>query len=197
MRSSLVLIFTVAVLAFPATALAKGPDSASISGPGISGSIRIDGIGEGDLGTPLGALTSQGGFFSQAFGHHPDGPTSKVRPVGDLGPRYRVVYSVPTPNGRRSIEADLYPYATPRPVTYMKPGQSFFGAMRTYGGWYVGKPGLAQMLFEAGLPEHAPSGGGSHLWRWIGSSAFALAAVAAVAALLLRRRPQSTPAPAS
>jgi hypothetical protein len=104
---------------------------------------------------------------------------------------------VPTPNGRRSIEADLYPYATPRPVTYMKPGQPFFGLMRTYGGWYVGKPGLKKMLFEAGLPGRTPSDGGSHAWRWIGSSVLALAAVAAVAALLLRRRPRSKPAPAS
>lgn len=197
MRSSLIVMFTVAALAFPAATLAKGPDSASISGPGISGSIRIDGNGEGGLGTPLGVLTSQGGFFSQAFGHHPDDPTSKVRPVGDLGPRYHVVYSVPTPNGRRSIEADLYPYATPRPVTYMKSGQPFFGLMETFGGWYVGKPGLRQMLIEAGLPASASRGGGSHPWRWIGSSIVALAAVAAVAALLLRRRPQSTPAPAA
>ncbi len=190
-------MFTVAALAFPTTALAKGPDSASISGPGISGSIRIDGNGEGGLGTPLGALTSQSGFFSQAFGHHPDDPTSNVRPVGDLGPRYRVVYSVPTPNGLRSIEADLYPYATPRPMTYMKPGQPFFGAMRTYGGWYVGKAGLKQMLIEAGMPDRVPTGGGSHGWRWIGIGALAVAVIAAAAALLLRRRPQSTPAPAS
>ncbi len=198
MRSSRLLTVVVAALALPAAALAKGPDYASISGPRINGSIRVDGNGEeGGPGTPLGALVAYGGYPSQVFGHHPADPTTSTRPEGNLGPRYRIVYSVPTPTARRSIEADLYPYARPRPVTYMKPGQPFFGAMRTYGGWYVGKPGLTQMLFEAGLPERAPSGGGSHPWRWIGSSVLALGAVAAVAALLLRRRPQSTPAPAS
>jgi hypothetical protein len=79
----------------------------------------------------------------------------------------------------------------------MKSGQPFFGLMETFGGWYVGNSGLRQVLIEAGLPASASRGGGSHPWRWIGSSIVALAAVAAVAALLLRRRPQSTPAPAA
>jgi hypothetical protein len=198
MRTSLVLTLTVAALALPAAALAKGPDHASISGPGISGSIRVDGDGEeGGTGTPLGALVAYGGYPSQVFGHHPADPTTRARPAGHLGPRYEIVYSVPTPTGRRSIDADLYPYATPRPVTYMKPGQPFFGAMQTYGGWYVGKPGLKQMLSGAGLFKHSSGSAGSHTWRWIGGGVFALAALAAASMLLFRRRPQSAPARAS
>jgi hypothetical protein len=129
MRISLIVTFAVAALTLPATALAKGPDHATISGPGISRSIPIDGDGEGaGTATPLGALVTYGGYFTQMFGHHPDDPTTTVRPGGYLGPRYRIVYSVPTPSGRSSIEADVYPYAVPRAVTYMEPGQPFFDA---------------------------------------------------------------------
>jgi hypothetical protein len=191
MRISLILLI-VAAFALPPAALAKGPDYALLSGPGISGSIRIDGEGEAGTGTPLGALVTYGGFPSQVFGHHPADPTTRARPQGTLGPRYHLVYSVPTPAGRRSIDADLYPYATPRPLTYMKPGQPFF-EVHTYGGWYVANPGLQRTLVDVGLP----GGGSSHTWRWLGVGALALAALACTAALLLRRRPQSAPAPVS
>jgi hypothetical protein len=196
MRTALFLV-VFGALALPGAALAKGPDYAEISGPGISGSIRVDGDGEGGTGTPLGALVSYGGFPSQVFGHHPNDPTTQVRPSGRLGPRYRVVYSVPTPTGRRSLIADLYPYATPRPLTYMKSGQPFFQGMQTQGGWYVARPGLKRALVQVGLPGLEPKSS-SHAWRWLGIAALAFAALAAVAAALLsRRRPQSRPAPAS
>jgi hypothetical protein len=192
----LLFIAGVAALAFPAAAVAKGPDYAVLSGPGISGSIRIDGDGEGGgTSTPLGALTTYGGFFSQMFGHHPADPTSRTRPRGTLGPRYEIVYSVPTPTGRYSIESDVYPYAQPRPVTYMKPGQPFYD-MHTYGGWYVGKPGLKRTILEAGLPR-AGAGGTSHTWHWIGIGVLAFGTAACALAFVLRRRPQSAPLPAS
>ena len=189
---TLFFLFVVAALAFPAAATAKGPDYALLSGPGISGSIRIDGDGESGTGTPLGALATYGGFFSQMFGRDPADPTTRVRPSGTLGPRYEIVYSVPTPTGRSSIESDVYPYAKPHAVTYMKAGQPFYD-MHTYGGWYVAKPGLKRTLLEAGLPG-VGAGGSSHTWRWVGIGALALGAVASVAVFLLRRRPQTAPA---
>jgi hypothetical protein len=91
----------------------------------------------------------------------------------------------------------VYPFAIPRGVTYMKPGQPFFRGMQTHGGWYVARPGLRRTLVQAGLPETAPSGTATHTWRWLGIGAGTFAALAATALLLLRRRPQSTPAPAS
>jgi hypothetical protein len=199
MRISLLVLPLVATLAVAPTALAKGPDYALLSGPGVSGSIRIDGDGEeGGTRTPLGALVFQGGYASQVFGHHPQEPTTRTRPAGSLGPRYRIMYSVPTPTARRSIVADVYPYAIPHAITFMKPGQAFFGAMRTHGGWYVAKPGLRLTLLTAGLPGRSVSGGTTHWWRWAGITSVVVAAlVAGVIVLLFRRRPQSAPAPAS
>src|SRR5438034_4696214 len=84
MRATLVLTFAAAALALPAAATAKGPDYALLTGPGIDGSIRIDGDGEAGPATPLGALVAYGGYATQMFGHHPKDPTSSVRPRGQF-----------------------------------------------------------------------------------------------------------------
>jgi hypothetical protein len=192
MRTSLILTLALAALALPLAAAAKGPDAATLSGPGIDGSLPVTGAGEGGPGTPLGDLVQYGGFFPQMFGESPD-PTTRARPAGELGPRYSVVYSVPGPNGRDAIRQDLYPYATPAPVSYIRPGISFWDGQRTHGGWYAADPALLGSLTKIGLPASPPAVGGSHVWRWTGVGLAALAAVAALL-LLLRRRPRPEPA---
>jgi hypothetical protein len=142
----------VVALALPATAAAKGPASASISGPDVR-SLAIQGQGEGQPGTPLGMLVDAGGYFSQMFGENPD-PTVKARPKGILGPRYKVVYVVPGPNGIESkVVQFLYPFAKPVPLTYMKPGQRFWNTERAHGGWYRSSTALTRMLITKGLPR--------------------------------------------
>jgi hypothetical protein len=77
MRTSLILtIAFLASLAFPSLAAAKGPATATMSGPGISGIQHLSGDSEGGAGSPLGALTMRGGFFPQVFGQLPD-PTRR------------------------------------------------------------------------------------------------------------------------
>ena len=76
------------------------------------------------------------------------------RPKGNLGPRYTIEYHVPGPEGDAfSIEQDLYPYAQPSAVTYMKPGQRIFD-MATVGGWWSNAT-LKDDLVALGLPESA------------------------------------------
>ena len=75
-----------AALALPGLASAKGPSSASISGPGLDRSLAIRGQGEMGPGTPLGSLVDDGGYFSQMFGQTPD-PTLETRPAGALDAR--------------------------------------------------------------------------------------------------------------
>lgn len=67
--------------------------------------------------------------MAQMYGQTPTA-TLKTQPKGAvLGPRYRIVYTVPGPNATRSRVVQLfYPYAKPVPLTYMKPGQSYWGA---------------------------------------------------------------------
>ena len=175
MRRLLVLatVGTLAALAAIAPASAKGPSAASLTGPGIDHALPVKGEGEMGPGTPLGALVQFGGFFPQVFGQIPD-PTTRTRPTADLGPRYRVVYRVPGPNGNSTIVQDVYPYAKPSPVTSMRAGQRFWDGMRTHGGWIVSEGGLKAALVKAGLPASPPtSGGGSFPWEWTGAGALA------------------------
>jgi LPXTG-motif cell wall-anchored protein len=152
-------------LLLPATAAAKGPSEASISGGGLEKTIRLSGNGEsGD--TPLGHLTTESGFFPAAFGQSPD-PRLPKRPSGNLGPKLTIHYVVPGPNAATfRITEDAYPYAAGGALTYMKPGQPIFD-MKTVGGW-IRAYGLKQTLVAQGLPAR-PAGSSS-------GSSFALVA---------------------
>lgn len=189
MRRFLLLATAGALAALVATspAAAKGPSTASVTGPGLDHALPVNGDGESGTGTPLGSLTQLGGYFPQVFQEFPD-PTTRTRPTGDLGPRYRIEYRVPGPNGNGSkLVQDVYPYAK-TPVTYMRPGERFWGVNRTHGGWFVAGPGLKATLVAAGLPKSPPTAasGGSFPWAW--TLAGALAAVVLLALVLRRRR---------
>jgi hypothetical protein len=147
-RLSVLFVAGLALL-LPVCAAAKGPSAATISGPGLAAPLAITGLGEGDASTDLGRLVTDGGFFAQTFGSSPS-PLLRVQPAG-LGPRYVVTYTVPGPVDA-TLEQELYPYAAGSPVTYMRPGQRFWGDQRTVGGWYRGTPQLKTMLIHAGLP---------------------------------------------
>jgi hypothetical protein len=155
MRRYLIAAAVIGALSLPASAVAKGPISASIAGPGLDGPLLIKGDGEGPA-SALGRLTSAGGFFAQMFGQSPD-PTLASRPSGRLGPRYTAVYVVPGPNDIQSrVVQYIYPYAKPVAVTYLKPGQRFWNGRKAHGGWYRGSARLKRVLVRAGLPATAP-----------------------------------------
>ena len=142
-----------AALLVPGTAAAKGPSTASITGPGLERQLAVAGQGELGPGTPLGTLVDSGGFMAQMYGQTPT-PTLDVRPKGALGPRYTVVYVVPGPNSVASrVVQFLYPYAKPVPLTYMKAGQTYWGTRKTHGGWYRASTALTRALVAAGLPS--------------------------------------------
>ena len=143
-------------LALPVLAAAKGPVGASISGPGLDRSLSVRGDGEGP-GTALGTLAMASGFFPQMFGQTPD-PTLTSRPGTSLGPRYRVVYAVPGPNGVESRIVQLvYPYAKLGALSFMRPGQVFWDGETTHGGWFRAGASLKRMLVRAGLPTKPSS----------------------------------------
>jgi hypothetical protein len=156
MRTYVICAAIVLALTLPALASAKGPSSASISGPGLNGSIAIRGDGE-MAGNRLGTLADASGLFAQMFGQTPD-PTLASRPAGTLGPRYTTVYVVPGPSDIQSrVVQRIYPYAKPVALTFLKPGQKFWLGRRTHGGWFRAAPALKRMLVRAGLPARAPS----------------------------------------
>ena len=185
MRRFLLLATAGAFAALVATApaAAKEPTTASLTGPGLNHAVPFSGNGESGPGTPLGSLVELGGFFPQVFQRFPD-PITRTRPTGNLGPRYRIEYRLPGPSGNGTLVQDVYPYAE-TPVTYMSPGQHFWGGDRTYGGWFLA-PGLKATLVAAGLPETPPSAStGSSPWPWTLAGSLA---VVVLLAFMLRRR---------
>lgn len=153
-RRYLVSLAVGAALVVPATAAAKGPSSASVSGPGLDRTLTITGIGEGP-GTALGDLADEAGFFPAAFAEEPN-PLLPHRPAGKLGPRLTIRYVVPGgANETYRIRQDAYPYAEGGAVTYMRPGQPIFGTT-THGGWYRAY-GLRRTLVRHGLRATAVS----------------------------------------
>lgn len=173
-------------LLIPATAGAKGPSEATITGPGLSSPIRFAGD-EGNYSQAFGDLINLGGFFPQAFGQSPS-PVKRNRPSTALGPRYEVAYVVPGPS-TDTLRQWLYPYASGGPVTYMRPGQKFWGTQYTFGGWLRAGAGLKPMLVAAGLPQTAPaSRHGSSSGRTAIMLGGGLGFVLALGALLLYRR---------
>jgi hypothetical protein len=190
----------LAALVLPATASAKGASAAKIEGPGLSSAIvlKSDNSGDPSAGSKLGRLAQESGFFALVFGQTPD-PTVSGRVKSILGTRYRVTYTMPGPNGESSkLRQDLYPYAKPYPVSYMKPGQSFWGGQKTHGGWYIGSASLRSAASAAGVPAPArttapPSsdGGGWLSGRLVTALVIAVAvALVAAGAVAVRRRPR-------
>jgi len=176
----------------PSVASAKGPSEASIEGPGLSGSLSLPG---GEANGLLGEFIMSAGFFPAVFRQSQD-PMLEARPQTALGPKYVVTYVMPGPNGEEDVvRQDVYPYAKPDPVTYMKPGQRLWGTKETNGGWFIGLYGLKDMLVEAGLPATAPTAGvDEDPFPWTLIAAFAVLGAFLVLALgtfARRRRPQA------
>jgi hypothetical protein len=180
----------LAALLVPTAMLGKGASEATITGPGLGNGITLAGEGAPDGGT-LMRLAESAGFFPAVFRTTPN-PMLTKRPKGSLGPKYRITYTMPGPeNDVSRITQDLYPFAKPQPVSYVKPGQTFFGDQKTLGGWFVANYVLKQQLVSVGLPETPPGGGGSDgPWLVLVAVASAVAVFAAVLSVLrLRRRP--------
>jgi hypothetical protein len=191
------LALTIAALVLSTAALAKGPSEAVVNGPGDGGGINFGGGGGPPDSGPLGALAEQTGLYPAVFAQQPD-PMLKTRPRGDLGPKYTITWTVPGPNNETwKLHQDVYPYATPAPVTYMEPGQPVY-ADKTRGGWFQAGPELKQTLVDAGLPTSAPGGssGSSDFPTTLFSLLTAFLLFAAATALLIRRRTRPRPAAA-
>lgn len=171
-----ILLIAAVALVLPAAALAKGPSEAVLTGPGLDDDgIAISGLGD-DSGIVNGA-----GFFQATFGQQPD-PMLAAPPAGKLGPKYTLTYTVPGPSGSdATIAQDVYPFAQPSPLTYMRPGQPFFDTERTRGGWFVATLGLRNLLVHEGLPPaSAPAaapGGETLIWPWLLGAAVLFAAL--------------------
>lgn len=195
MKRACVLVVSILALAvLTPAALGKGASEATISGPGLDAPITLAGEGQ-EGGEVLLAIADAAGFFPAVFPQSPD-PMLEERPHGARGPKYVVEYVMPGPNGEEDVLLqELYPYASPSPVSYVAPGQPFWTTEKTRGGWYVARPELKDDLVAVGLPVTAPSDGAppsDSPWILLAPVLVltAFAALGGLALALTRRRPR-------
>ena len=159
-RIRILIAGSALALAVAAPAVAKGPDQATITGPGLDSPIILSGDAEGNVNSTFGRFAEGAGFMYAVFQQTPD-PMLAQRPKGDLGPRYDIVYRVPGGGtGTAYARQALYPYAPGGPVTYMRTGQPLFGGDHaTHGGWFRSlDSSFREQLVSLGLPKTAPQG---------------------------------------
>jgi hypothetical protein len=198
-----VLLISTLALALAAPAAAKGPDEATITGPGLDGGKIVFHSGGGDpgAGSPFMSFVEAVGFFPAMFGQaRVSDPMVDKRPSGSLGPRYKVVYRVPGPEGdRATIRQDVYPYAALGVVSYTKSGQPFFGGReKTRGGWFVAGLPTKSTLVAVGFPSSRPTGGGGSWFDPVTGPWLVTIVVVVLlgigAAIVVLRRPRFRPA---
>lgn len=166
------LLATILLAAAPA--LAKGPDSATITGPGLSQPIEVQ-PAEPAKEAALGLLR-QASAIDAVLIPEIEQEFAATAPSGDLGPRYRLAWHLPE-DGSQVVQ-DLYPYADAGPFLHTPPQRH---VVRT--GWHQAPPMLKDTLTGLGLPE-APSGATPQVWILAGA---ATAVVIAILVLLRRR----------
>jgi hypothetical protein len=143
----------VAVVLLAPIASAKGASRAVITGPGLAEPIVLR--EEGATGGDLAALADESGFYIGAWGALPHRRIHE--PAGDLGPRYAVTYTMLGRDGDEIVQY-VFPYAEPRPITYMPPHQPLWsGGRETVGAWVAAHADLRRTLVGLGLPATAPS----------------------------------------
>jgi hypothetical protein len=183
-RRTLVMTFAFAVvtLAAGAPATAKGPSSATVSGPGI-GTTSI--VWNRPDQHSLGTLTETT-FLWDASGMTDARQAADwvpQPPPGELGPKYTVVYHF----GRDdAVRQDVYPFADPDPVVYTAPGQHMYDTS-IQSGWRITSASLTAVLEGLGADPQvaarqaaitpaaqasaAPTDDSGPVWPWIAAGA--------------------------
>jgi hypothetical protein len=142
------------VLLWASPAMAKGPDQATITGPGLAEPIVVSGDGEPGSGYELSELADGSGFFVALF--EPANPRLlSEAPDGPLGAKFEITFRVPFgTEGASTLRQELYPQAAGGPVTYTEAGQAVFGRI-TGEGWYRTPSSYSDLLERLGVPTAA------------------------------------------
>lgn len=153
MRRALYLVVMVsAVFAVAGTALAKGPESATITGPGIEQPLEVmvhfDGAAD---------LVNQTGLWSTSGVTRLEGA-----PSGDLGPGYTLTWVNSGPPEdtleQRTIHQVIYPDAAGGPIIHTPPQLGLTKWGSSVIGWFAGPAALSDTLSDLGVPSSEPAG---------------------------------------
>ncbi|MGH2641795.1 MAG: hypothetical protein ACRDGO_08870 [Actinomycetota bacterium] len=150
-----VIIATIAatLVVTASSALAKGPESVTLTGPGIDGPIELDTTSPGLLGRAMG----QTGLWWSARGDRP--LPLREPPPEDLGPGYTLTWILYGEPGERTEERTIrqliYPFARGGVVVHT-PRQGSIRSEAEGAGWFEA-PALQETLAGLGVPVDAAS----------------------------------------
>jgi len=160
------LVVSILVIANARTALGKGPESVTLTGPGIDSPVELMDAVDWPISCndscppdPMVRLMEQSGFW-YATG---DLPIALDRPPGELGPRHVLTWIRSGAPGEtvdsRTILQSLYLHAANGPVihTPAQEGLAEWGSGVT--GWFLASDDLADILASLSAPL-ADAGGG-------------------------------------
>ena len=177
-RIPVLTAMVAAVLLSAPIAHAKGPSQGVIEGPGIAPPLELHDPGERTIGPDLAAMVQESGFLDQLFGND---DVRELPPPGELGARYTVRYTM---DG--TVTQYVFPFAASGPVTYMPPGQLYWGNGRTGGGWFSAKRKLRDLVEGFGAtPRATMEGAVSVAPQTAGVSRLSLAAALAAGAIVV------------
>lgn len=195
--TAILVAAVVILLSASVPAEAKGPSRALIEGPGISSPITLPGPNETTIGPELAALIKDSGVFVELWCQTCD-ERLRHQPTEELGSKYTVTYTMTVTINNRTrsnpVVQYIFPNAAPDPVTYVPPGQRFWGTQRTVGGWFIARPRLRHLLVGLGVPLDASTrptrasvANEGRTWVWPVVLAIAAILILAGLALITRR----------
>jgi hypothetical protein len=145
-----IVVATAIVVTAGGAAFAKGPESATLSGPGIEGPTALN---QND--PLLGQLMELSGIWSGP------GLREPIEPTGGLGPAYTLIWINSGPPEasieERSIRQILYPYAENGPLINTPAQVGLVGWGGEVLGWYEAPKGLIDTLVALGVPVPPPT----------------------------------------
>jgi hypothetical protein len=149
------VVAALALSSVAAPALAKGASKIVIQGPGLAHPITVE-PGESTSSDQLWPLMIDSRFFlGLCHGRCESKSRLARRPSQDLGPRYALTYTMNLEVTPHEVVQYVFPYAQPKPVTFMPAGQTFLQHQKTGGGWFVAPERLKRELISLVLPATA------------------------------------------
>jgi hypothetical protein len=163
------LAVTAVLVLIAAPAVAKGPVSAIIEGPGVTEPIVVEWSEDGALEHLVESIH----FWPLAYGSTGPAVILDSAPTSDLGPPYTVTVVHMGPGGDAEVDVLVYPLADGGPLAYVEPDVDVVEMQAvTTGGWYPLNNDLAALLESHGVvlptveetktpveakPEHEPA----------------------------------------
>ena len=134
-------------------AVAKGPESATITGPGIDQPIEL--LGTIEMDSVVQLMEQTGLWYDTGT------PIPSKEPVGELGPSYTLTWINSGPPSlsaeERTIYQEIYLDAENGPLIHTPPQESLQGWGAGVIGWFVAPSELKDTLTELGVPISASS----------------------------------------